>query len=67
MNAPFIPETILALDQLKVGTKARVHSIDWGLLDEGEANRLLQISAIQREAPRRPRPVKRCTGMSASS
>ena len=40
MNAPFIPETILALDPLKVGTKARVPSIDWGLLDEGEANRL---------------------------
>ena len=40
MNAPFVPETIFALDQLKVGTKARVHCIDWDALDEGEASRL---------------------------
>ena len=39
MNAPFQPETI-TLDQLKVGTKARVASIDWDGLDEGEACRL---------------------------
>ena len=39
MNAPFQPETI-SLDQLKVGTKARVASIDWDALDEGEACRL---------------------------
>ena len=39
MNAPFQPET-LSLDQLKVGTKARVLSIEWGLLDEAEGCRL---------------------------
>lgn len=39
MNAPFHPET-LSLDQLKVGTKARVLSIDWAALDEAEACRL---------------------------
>jgi ferrous iron transport protein A len=39
MNAPFHPET-LALDQLMVGTQARVLSIDWAALDEGEACRL---------------------------
>ena len=39
MNAPFHPETI-GLDRLKVGTKARVQSIDWAALDEGEACRL---------------------------
>jgi ferrous iron transport protein A len=39
MNAPFHPET-LGLDQLKVGTKARVLSIDWAALDEAEACRL---------------------------
>jgi ferrous iron transport protein A len=39
MNAPFQPETI-SLDQLKVGTKARVASVDWAALDEGEACRL---------------------------
>jgi ferrous iron transport protein A len=39
MNAPFQPETI-SLDQLKVGTKALVASIDWTALDEGEACRL---------------------------
>ena len=39
MNAPFQPESI-SLDQLKVGTKAHVASIDWGSLDESEACRL---------------------------
>ncbi len=39
MNAPFHHET-LSLDQLEVGTKARVLSIDWALLDEAEACRL---------------------------
>lgn len=39
MNAPFHPDT-LRLDQLKVGTKARVLSIDWSALDESEACRL---------------------------
>ncbi len=39
MNAHFQPDTI-ALDQLKVGTKARVLSIDWTVLEEAESNRL---------------------------
>ena len=39
MNAPFQPETI-SLDQLKVGMKARVCSIGWDGLDQGEACRL---------------------------
>jgi ferrous iron transport protein A len=39
MNAPFQPETV-SLDQLELGTKARVASIDWNGLDEGEAGRL---------------------------
>jgi ferrous iron transport protein A len=39
MNVPFNPET-LSLDQLRVGTKARVLSIDWGALDEAEGCRL---------------------------
>jgi ferrous iron transport protein A len=39
MNAPFQPDTI-SLDQLKLGTKARVSSIAWDGLDEGEACRL---------------------------
>ena len=39
MNAPFQPGTI-SLDTLKVGTKARVLSIDWASLDEPEACRL---------------------------
>jgi len=39
MNAPFHPET-LGLDQLKVGKKARVLSIDWGALDDAEGCRL---------------------------
>ena len=39
MNAHFQPETI-GLDQLKLGTKALVASIDWDALDHGEAYRL---------------------------
>jgi ferrous iron transport protein A len=39
MNAPFQPETI-SLDQLKVGTRALVSSIDWTALDESEGCRL---------------------------
>ena len=39
MNAPFQPATI-GLDQLQVGTKAHVASIDWAALDESEACRL---------------------------
>jgi ferrous iron transport protein A len=39
MNAPFLPDTI-GLDRLPVGSKARVASVDWAALDEGEANRL---------------------------
>jgi ferrous iron transport protein A len=39
MNAPFSPEAI-SLDQLKLGAKARVASIDWCALDEAEACRL---------------------------
>jgi ferrous iron transport protein A len=39
MNAPFQPD-IIGLDRLPVGSKARVASVDWAALDEGEANRL---------------------------
>jgi ferrous iron transport protein A len=39
MNAPFRPVAI-SLDLLKVGTRARVSSVDWAALDEGEACRL---------------------------
>jgi ferrous iron transport protein A len=39
MNAPFHPETI-GLDQLEVGTKARVASVGWDLLGESEGCRL---------------------------
>jgi ferrous iron transport protein A len=39
MNAPFQPD-ITSLDRLQVGTKARVSSVDWAGLDEGEACRL---------------------------
>jgi ferrous iron transport protein A len=39
MNAPFRPET-LRLDQLQVGTRARVLSIDWNALDHAEGCRL---------------------------
>jgi ferrous iron transport protein A len=39
MNAPFQPDSV-SLDQLEVGTKARVSSIGWDGLDDGEACRL---------------------------
>ena len=39
MNAPFQPD-VISLDRLAVGTKARVSSVDWAALDEGEACRL---------------------------
>jgi ferrous iron transport protein A len=39
MNAPFQPDAI-TLDRLPVGSRARVSSVDWAALDEGEANRL---------------------------
>ena len=39
MNAPFQPE-MTGLDRLKVGTRARVASVNWAALDEGEACRL---------------------------
>jgi ferrous iron transport protein A len=39
MNAPFHPDSI-SLDQLKVGTRARVASIGWDALEQGEACRL---------------------------
>lgn len=39
MNAAFQSETV-NLDQLKVGTKARVLSIEWSALDEAESCRL---------------------------
>jgi ferrous iron transport protein A len=40
MNAPFVPNAVIGLDQLLVGTKARVLSVQWDSLDEAEANRL---------------------------
>jgi ferrous iron transport protein A len=39
MNAHFQPDT-LSLDLLKVGTKARVLSIDWAALEAAEGSRL---------------------------
>jgi ferrous iron transport protein A len=39
MNAHLKPET-LSLDQLALGTKALVASVDWAVLDEAEGNRL---------------------------
>ena len=39
MNAPFHTQTI-RLDQLELGTRARVDTIDWVGLDRAEANRL---------------------------
>ena len=39
MNAPFQIE-VTSLDRLAVGTRARVSSVDWSSLDEGEACRL---------------------------
>lgn len=42
MNAHFQPDAI-RLDLLAVGARARVVSVDWDALDEGEANRLRQF------------------------
>ena len=39
MNAPFNPDTV-TLDQLALGRQARIASIDWDMLDHGEACRL---------------------------
>jgi len=39
MNAPFQPATT-ALDQLEIGKRATVASIDWNALDESDACRL---------------------------
>jgi ferrous iron transport protein A len=39
MNAPFHQEAT-SLDLLRIGTRARVLSIDWSALDEAEACRL---------------------------
>ena len=39
MNAPFAMQTT-SLDQLPVGAKARVISVDWESLDQAEACRL---------------------------
>ena len=38
MTGPMIP-----LDQLKLGTRARIVAIDWAVLGESEANRLKQF------------------------
>ena len=39
MNAPFhLDQT--SLDRLALGTRARIATIDWAALDEGEARRL---------------------------
>ncbi|HTK57525.1 MAG TPA: FeoA family protein [Sphingomicrobium sp.] len=38
MTGPMIP-----LDQLKLGTRARIAAIDWAVLGESEANRLKQF------------------------
>ena len=42
MDAPFHPD-VINLDRLAVGIKARVSSVDWVALDEGEARRLRQF------------------------
>jgi len=39
MNAHFQPESI-SLDQLKLGTRASIASIDWAALEDSEAARL---------------------------
>lgn len=39
MNAPFYRD-LIGLDQLPVGTKGHVQSVEWDLLDDGEARRL---------------------------
>ena len=58
MNAPFHPDTV-GLDQLKVGTKARVASVAWDSLDEGEGCRLQHFGFDEGDgrAPA-PRPVR---------
>ena len=38
MTGPIIP-----LDQLKLGTRARIATIDWAILGDAEANRLRQF------------------------
>ena len=42
MNAPFSPDAI-RLDRLPLGMRARVASVDWAALDQGEATRLRQF------------------------
>ena len=42
MNALFLPDAI-SLDRLPMGTRARIASVDWAALDEGEAIRLRQF------------------------
>ena len=42
MNAPFHSD-VIGLDRLPVGTRARIASVDWASLDDGEANRLRQF------------------------
>ena len=39
MNAPFRPDS-LSLDELKLGSRGRVQSIDWESLEHSEACRL---------------------------
>lgn len=39
MNAPFRPES-LSLDELKIGSRAEIASVDWDSLDHSEACRL---------------------------
>lgn len=39
MTAHFRPETV-SLDQLELGAKAHIASIDWGILEHSEASRL---------------------------
>ena len=39
MNTPFQSD-VISLDRLQVGTRARVSSVDWELLDEAEGCRL---------------------------
>ena len=39
MNAPFQMEST-SLDRLAMGTRARIATIDWAALDQGEARRL---------------------------
>jgi ferrous iron transport protein A len=42
MNAPFHSD-VIGLDLLPVGTQARIASVDWAGLEDGEANRLRQF------------------------